>query len=442
MLSNIPQAARDTDPDLSLATDIIGNCVHCGVCLSRCPTYAVRREENDSPRGRIFLIKDMYEKGGAPDDRTVKHLDRCLTCLACEAICPSGVEYSKLIAHGREYVEEHYKRPLFQRVTRSMLVQLLPRTGLFRLALSAGRLARPARGLFSGTMRAMLDMVPTRPLPAPSKVDRPQTFPAQGTTAGTRPKRVALLNGCVQTVLDTAINEATIRLLQRHGVEVVVPRGAGCCGAPAEHMGDQDKAMPLVKANITAWLREADGPDGLDAVIINTSGCGTSVKAYGHTLRLDPQWADKAARVSAMARDITEFMVEIGLKPPVSPAGLRVVYHSACSMQHGQRIVNQPKDLLKQAGFTVLDVPEGYLCCGSAGTYNLLQPEIAGQLKDRKVRNIRSVNAQVAASGNIGCMTQLAGAVGIPFVHTVELLDWATGGPEPAALKSLGLKAE
>ncbi|MFT9442107.1 MAG: glycolate oxidase subunit GlcF [Acetobacter papayae] len=439
MLSHIPEAAQDADANIKLAKEIIGNCVHCGVCLSRCPTYAVRHEENDSPRGRIFLIKGMYEKGGVPDARTVEHLDRCLTCLACEAICPSGVEYSKLIAHGREYVEQHYRRPLFQRVVRESLIRLLPNAGLFRKAIALGRLARPARGLFSGTLRAMMDMVPASPLPAPSPVDRPQTFTV--TPGTTRRKRVALLNGCVQTALDTAINEATIRLLQRHGVEVVVAQGSGCCGAPAEHMGAEDKALPLVKANIDAWLREADGPEGLDAVIINTSGCGTSVKAYGHAMRLDPQWAEKAARVSAMARDISEFMTEIGLMPPARSTGQRIVYHSACSMQHGQRIINQPKDLLRSAGFTVLDVPEGYLCCGSAGTYNLLQPEIAQQLKERKVRNIRSVNAQVAASGNIGCMTQLAGDVGIPFVHTVELLDWATGGPEPAALAKAQIAA-
>lgn len=444
MLSHIPQAALDADPNVQLAKDIIGNCVHCGVCLSRCPTYAVKHEENDSPRGRIFLMKDMYEKGGAPDAKTVEHLDRCLTCLACEAICPSGVEYSKLIAHGREYVEEHYKRPLFQRAVRELLVRLIPNARLFRLAIFGGRMGRPFRGLFSGTMRAMLDMVPTTPLPAPSPVDRPQTFlPAPHGGKAVKPrKRVALLNGCVQTVLDTAINEATIRLLQRHGVEVVVAAGSGCCGAPAEHMGDEAQALPLVKANIDAWLREADGPDGLDAIVINTSGCGTSIKAYGHALRLDPAWADKAARVSAMAKDISEFMVEIGLQKPTTPTGLRVVYHSACSMQHGQRIVNQPKDLLREAGFTVLDVPEGYLCCGSAGTYNLLQPEIANELKERKLRNIRSVHAQIAASGNIGCMTQLAGEAGLPFVHTVELLDWATGGPEPAALKGQKLAAE
>ncbi|MBN3830315.1 glycolate oxidase subunit GlcF [Burkholderia sp. Ac-20344] len=419
------------DPDIALSNDIIRNCVHCGTCLSHCPTYQVRHDENDSPRGRIVLIRNMYETGGAPDAKTVAHLDRCLTCLACEAICPSDVQYSKLIAHGREYVESRYRRPLVQRVIRHALSLLIPSRRLFRAALAAGKVFRPLRSAFGGTLRAMLEMTPAGPLPPASAVDRAQVFPARGV----RRARVSLLNGCVQTVLDPAINEATIRLLQRHGVEVVVAAGAGCCGAPAEHMGLEDRALPLVKANIDAWLREADGPGGLDAIIVNTSGCGTSLKAYGHALRLDPDWRDKAARVSALAKDISEFMAALGLQAPVVPTALRVVYHAACSMQHGQRIVRPPLDLLRAAGFEVVEPPDSFMCCGSAGVYNLLQPAIAGELKQRKVAAIRSTHAEVAASGNIGCMTQLADAIAIPFVHTVQLLDWATGGPLPEALR-------
>jgi glycolate oxidase iron-sulfur subunit len=282
----------------------------------------------------------------------------------------------------------------------------------------------------------MLDMTPKKGRLRASPVDRPQVFPAQGI----RRARVSILNGCVQTILDPKINEATIRLLRRHGVEVVVARGAGCCGAPSEHMGLEEHALPLVKANIDAWLTEAESPGGLDAIIVNTSGCGTSLKAYGHALRLDPAWKDKAARVSALAKDITEFMTGLGLQPPQKHRGMRVVYHSACSMQHGQRIVHEPLDLLRAAGFEVLEVPDGFMCCGSAGVYNLLQPKIAGELKKRKVANIRSVQADVAASGNIGCMTQLSDAIGIPFVHTVELLDWATGGPQPEVLRTVKLQ--
>jgi glycolate oxidase iron-sulfur subunit len=286
--------------------------------------------------------------------------------------------------------------------------------------------------MFSGPLRAMLNMTPRERLPRPSGVDRPQIFAAHGTRRG----RVCILNGCVQTVLDPGINEATIRLLQRLGVDVVVARGAGCCGAPMEHMGLERDALPFVKSNIDAWLTEADRPGGgVDAIIVNTSGCGTSLKAYGHALRLDASWKDKAARVSALAKDITEFLTEHDLLARREPQTLRVAYHAACSLQHGQRIVHQPLELLRRVGFSVLEVPDGFMCCGSAGIYNLLQPDIATELQKRKVASIRSLAADIVATGNIGCMTQLSGAVGVPVVHTVELLDWATGGPEPAALR-------
>ncbi|HEY0342814.1 MAG TPA: glycolate oxidase subunit GlcF, partial [Steroidobacteraceae bacterium] len=383
MRTNIPGSALE-NPDISLANDIIRNCVHCGFCLSHCPTYQVRRDENDSPRGRIILIRDMYEKGGVPDEKTVEHLDRCLTCLACEAMCPSGVTYSKLIGHAREHVEANFRRSLFQRVIRRSLTVLIPSPTLFRMGLLAGKLARPLKGLFSGPLRAMLDMTPKGGLPKPSPVDRAQVFPA----SGPRRARVGILIGCVQTVLAPQINAATIRLLQRHGVEVVVSAGAGCCGAPAEHMGREDLALPMVKAKIHDWLTTANEPGGLDAIIVNTSGCGTSLKAYGHALRLDPVWREKAARVSALSKDITEFMTQIGLRRPENHCNLRVVYHSACSMQHGQKITREPKALLAQAGFVVKDVPEGHLCCGSAGTYNILQPAIAKRLAASKAANI------------------------------------------------------
>ena len=430
MKTSIPEAAL-ADPDIALSNDIIRDCVHCGICLSHCPTYQVRHDENDSPRGRILLMRHMYEQGG-PDAKTVEHLDRCLTCLACEAICPSGVRYSKLVGHGRQYIEETYRRPLLQRAIRHALTILIQHPRLFRLGLSVGKLSQPFKRAFSGSLRAMLEMTPRAKLSRASDVDRPQVFPARGA----RRARVSILNGCVQTVLDPRVNEATIRLLQRHGVEVVVARGAGCCGAPAEHMGLERRALPFVKANIDAWLIEADEPGcGLDAIIVNTSGCGTSLKAYGHALRLDDHFKDKAARVSSLTKDITEFLTEHDLLPQQGPRNLRVAYQSACSMQHGQRIVHQPLELLRRVGFSVLEVPDGFMCCGSAGVYNLLQPEIARELKMRKAASIRSVGADIVATGNIGCMTQLATAVGVPMVHTVELLDWATGGPKPEALR-------
>ena len=432
MKTSIPQAAL-ADPTIALSNDIIRDCVHCGICLSHCPTYQVRHDENDSPRGRIMLMRHMYEQGGCPDAKTVEHLDRCLTCLACEAICPSGVKYSKLIGHGRQHVEQNCRRPVLQRLIRRALTILIQNPRLFRLGLLAGTLAQPFKRAFSGPLRAMLDMTPRVHLPRTSAVDHPQVFPARGT----RRARVSILNGCVQTVLDPGINEATVRLLQRHGVEVVVARGAGCCGAPAEHMGLERHALPFVRANIDAWLSEADKPGGgLDAIIVNTSGCGTSLKAYGHALRLEESWKDKAARISALTKDISEFLSDRDLLPRQEPRNLRVAYHSACSMQHGQRIVHQPLELLRRAGFSVLEVPDGFMCCGSAGVYNLLQPDIARELKRRKVASIRSVGADIVATGNIGCMTQLSNDLGVPVVHTVELLDWATGGPKPEALRT------
>lgn len=427
-------------PDIALSNDIIRTCVHCGVCLSHCPTYQVRHDENDSPRGRIVLMRNMLEQGGTPDAKTVEHLDRCLSCLACEAICPSGVKYSKLIAQGREHVEAHYPRPVVQRAMRHLLAKLIPNPRLFRVALIAGRAARPMRRFFAGTLGAMLEALPGHVAPRASGADEPQVFPAQGL----RRARVCLLTGCVQKVLAPGINEATIRLLQRHGVEVVIARGAGCCGALGDHMGMSDQALPLMKANIEAWLREADAGE-IDAIIINASGCGTAVKAYGHALRHDPACAARAARVGELTKDVTEFMAGIGLDVGLvhheRVDAMRVVYHAPCSMQHGQRIVHPPLDLLRAAGYEVVEPPDSFMCCGSAGVYNLLQPTLAGELKRRKAQAIRSVEADVAATGNIGCMTQLADAVGVPFVHTVELLDWATGGPEPQALRDARQRA-
>ncbi|MGH6901062.1 MAG: heterodisulfide reductase-related iron-sulfur binding cluster, partial [Geminicoccaceae bacterium] len=316
---------------------------------------------------------------------------------------------------------------------------VLPRPLLFRLALLGGGLGRPLRRLLPERLAVMLALAPRR-LPAPSAVDRPQVFAAEGT----RRARVALLSGCAQQVLAPEINEATIRLLTRHGVEVVVARGAGCCGALVHHMGREAQALASARANIDAWERESERA-GLDAVVINASGCGTTVKDYGFMLREDPAYAEKAARIAALAKDVTELLADLDLKTDGAGRDLEadgagrdlvVAYHSACSMQHGQKITDLPKDLLKAAGFTVKDVPEGHICCGSAGTYNLLQPELAMQLRARKLANIARVRPDVVATGNIGCIVQLADG-GAPVVHTVELLDWATGGARPPAVAGL-----
>ena len=308
---------------------------------------------------------------------------------------------------------------------------MLPRPALFRLSLLGARLARPFQALLPGRLKSLVAMAPDR-LPTPSGNDRPQVFPA----LGPRRKRVALLAGCAQTVLAPQINEATIRLLTRHGCEVVVAPGAGCCGALTHHLGREDAALVSARGNIAAWTAEFDR-GGLDAIVINTSGCGTVVKDYGFMFRNDPAWADKAAKVSSLTQDISELMSELGLQQPNSMPPLKLAYHAACSLQHGQRITEAPKQLLRQAGFEVVEVPEAHLCCGSAGTYNLLQPALADRLRRRKVANIEGLKPDAVAAGNIGCLVQIGGGSSLPVLHTVELLDWATGGPRPAALAGM-----
>ena len=416
------------DPDTKEAEKVLRSCVHCGFCTATCPTYALLGDELDSPRGRIYLIKDMLENGRPATEKEVKHIDRCLSCLSCMTTCPSGVNYMHLVDHARHHIEKTYVRPWPERTLRRLLGYVLPKPGLFRLALLGASIGRPLARFMPGPLRPMLALAPAR-VPARSPVDRPQVFPAQGE----RVRRVALLNGCAQQVLAPQINEATIRLLTRHGCEVVVAAGAGCCGALTHHLGQGGHAA--ARANILAWSREIDA-GGLDAVVINASGCGTTVKDYGFMFRDDPELAAPAKAISALARDVTELMTEIGLRAPAVPTGQRVAYHSACSLQHGQRVQAEPKRLLTAAGFAVADVPEGHLCCGSAGTYNLLQPEIARQLRDRKVANIERTRPDLVAAGNIGCITQIATGMGLPVVHTVELLDWATGGPRPPAMPS------
>jgi glycolate dehydrogenase iron-sulfur subunit len=420
--------AQLADPDLAEANGILRKCVHCGFCTATCPTYALLGDELDSPRGRIYLIKGMLESGAPASPQVVKHVDRCLTCLSCMTTCPSGVHYQHLVDQARVHIEKTYRRGFLDRTVRAVLAGLLPYPRRFRLAMVAGALARPFGGLLPGRLGAMLALMPGS-LPPPSPMVRTRVHPAEGARKG----RVALLTGCAQSVLAPHINEATIRLLTRHGVEVVLATEGGCCGALVHHMGREAQAHRQAAASIAAWVAELDG-EGLDAVIINTSGCGTTVKDYGFMFRNDPALAANAARVSAITRDITEYLVAIGLKPATRKTGQAVAYHSACSLQHGQRVTAAPKALLQQAGFSVAEPREGHLCCGSAGTYNMLQPEIAARLRDRKVVNLERTKADMVAAGNLGCMTQIASGTGLPVVHTVELLDWATGGPMPAAL--------
>ena len=417
-------------PAFAASEKIIRKCVHCGFCTATCPTFVLLGEENDSPRGRIYLMKDMLETNRPADAETVKHIDRCLSCLACMTTCPSGVNYMHLVDHARAHVQKTYKRPLLDRLTRRLLGFVLPHPNRFRLALQGARLAKPCAALFPKRFEAMFAMAPAN-LPPRGTSDRPAVHPPEGP----RRMRVGLLTGCAQRVLDPRINEATIRVLTRHGVEVVVLKGVGCCGALQHHMGQEDASHAMAAANVRAFMDEKRA-HGLDHVVINTSGCGTTIKDYHWMLREDAGVADDAKTVSGMARDISEILAELAIAPRVDTPKLRVAYHSACSLQHGQRITKTPMNVLQQAGFEVVGVPEGHICCGSAGTYNLLQPDIANQLKARKVANIAKTEPDVIAAGNIGCMVQIGSGTDIPVVHTVELVDWATGGPRPTALRA------
>ena len=408
--------------------------MHCGFCTATCPTYVTLGNELDSPRGKIYLIKDMLENDRAADRDIVTHIDRCLSCLACMTTCPSGVHYMHLVDHARAHIEETYRRPVLDRLTRSLLAAILPYPKRFRAALALAKVGRPFARLLKQIpalkpTAAMLDLAPVS-VPPPSRYALPAVHPP----SASKRARVAILTGCAQPVLAPGINEAAIRLLNRLGVEVVAAEGEACCGALTHHMGKEEAALRSARRNVDAWTHVIDN-GGLDAIIITASGCGTTIKDYGFMLRLDPAYAEKAARISALAKDITEYLMTLDLPDPALPTGLSVAYHSACSMQHGQKITRQPKELLFRAGCTVREPREGHLCCGSAGTYNILQPEIAGRLRDRKVKNIEATGAEVIATGNIGCITQIASATKTPVLHTVELLDWAWGGPKPQKLR-------
>jgi glycolate oxidase iron-sulfur subunit len=428
-------AAQLEDPNTREAERILRRCVHCGLCTAVCSTYVLDGDERDSPRGRIYLMKDMFE-GSKPASGTVQHhVDRCLSCLSCMTTCPSGVDYMHLVDLARTHIEETGSRPLKERLLRRLLAYVVPYPDRFRTAIKLSVLGRPFIPLMKRIglpeLAAMVELAP-RSLPKSAKYEGP------GTAATTSDKRgrVIMLAGCAQQVLRPSINDATIRLLARAGVDVVVSAGAGCCGALTHHMGKEQEALVAVKRNVDAWSKEMDKGQ-VDAIIINASGCGTTVKDYGHMLRTDPEYAARAKRISAMTKDISEFAAGFDLGPPKRWSSLKIAYHSACSLQHGQRITDEPKMLLKKAGFTVVDIPEGHICCGSAGTYNILQPEMATRLKERKIANIRLAKADVVSAGNIGCITQLAPGLDTPIAHTAELLDWAYGGPVPPGLQGM-----
>ncbi|MEJ8573574.1 glycolate oxidase subunit GlcF [Microbaculum marinum] len=423
-----------TDPIVAGAEPILKTCVHYGFCTATCPTYVLTRDENDGPRGRIDLIRDMLEKGGSPDPKTVHYLDRCLSCLGCMTTCAVSIDYVHLIDLARSYIERNYRRPLAERLARTLIASTIPYPGRMRTSLALARIVKPLRGAMPPTLRSMLDMAPGEELAAPDP-HIARTYPAEGDTR----KRVALLAGCAQQVLDRAINDATIRLLTRMGCEVVVLADAGCCGALTLHMGKTDHGKRQAERNLKALARENE-TNGIDAFIINASGCGTVVKDYGHLFAGDADLTDAATWLSGITRDVSEFVAEIGLPEPAERRGYRVAYHDACSLRHGQKVTRPPRQLLKQAGYVVADVPEGHICCGSAGVYNILQPEIAGELGRRKADHAASTDPDILCMGNIGCLTQLRRYTAIPTVHTVELLDWATGGPMPPRLVGHALR--
>jgi len=424
------------DKDNKSSEKILRKCVHCGFCNATCPTYNLLGDELDGPRGRIYLIKDMLENKKPANEKIVKHIDRCLSCYSCMTTCPSGVNYMHLIDHGRSHIEKTYTRPLNDRIIRGFLSKVLPNPFFFRLIGILTILIKPLKYFFPKKIREMISLMPIK---FPKK-----NLPNKRIYLAEKRKkpiaRVALLAGCVQKVISPQINEATIRLLNRHGIEVVVPKGIDCCGSLNHHLGKNEFANQTFKKNILIWYDEYLN-NGLDAIISNTSGCGTTLKDYGFIFRNDDELKKKAKKISELTKDISEYLDEnVKLNfvhTKENNKSYKIAYHSACSMQHGQKVHDIPKNLIKKTGNKVFDIPEGHICCGSAGTYNLLQSDIAKKLLKNKIKNIKKINPEFISTGNIGCITQIANGTKIPILHTVEIIDWYTGGPKPKILKSL-----
>jgi len=411
-------------------------CVHCGFCNSTCPTYNLLGNELDGPRGRIYLIKDMLENNKPANEKIVKHIDRCLSCYGCMTTCPSGVNYMHLIDHGRSHIEKTFKRNFKDRLIRNFLSLTLSKAINFKIVLILTRLIRPFHFILPKKIRNIINLMPSKiPKKTLSKMTIYPPYKRKKPVA-----RVALLTGCVQKVISPQINEATIRLLNRHGIEVIVSKGIDCCGSLNYHLGKSDLAKKNFKKNISIWYEEYL-KNGLDAVISNTSGCGTTLKDYGFIFKSDKDFKKKAKKISELTKDISEYLdenVKLNfLQDMKNIKGYKIAYHSACSMQHAQKVHSIPINLIKKTGNEVFDIPDGHLCCGSAGTYNLLQNDIAKKLLEDKISNIEKVKPQFITTGNIGCITQIAQGTKIPILHTVEIIDWYTGGPKPDILKKL-----
>ncbi len=424
------------DKDNKSSEKILRKCVHCGFCNATCPTYQLLGDELDGPRGRIYLIKDMLENNKPANGRIVKHIDRCLSCYSCMTTCPSGVNYMHLIDHGRSHIERTYKRPFKDRITRNFLSKVLANSTYFRILAMFTQLVRPFRFIFPKKISGIIELMPKK-FPKKTLSKMKIYFPENKKKSVAR---VALLTGCVQKVISPQINEATIRILNRHNIEVVVPKQVECCGSLSHHLGKEQSAHMIFKKNISIWHDEYM-KNGLDAIISNTSGCGTTLKDYGFIFRADKDFKKKAKKISELTKDITEYLnenVKLNfLKKQTNERTYKIAYHSACSMQHGQKVHKGPINLIKKTGNEVLDIPDGHLCCGSAGTYNLLQSDIASSLLKNKILNIKKIKPEIISTGNIGCITQIAHGTTIPILHTIEIIDWYTGGPKPKVLKSL-----
>ena len=424
------------DPNNKSSEKIFRKCVHCGFCNATCPTYQILGDELDGPRGRIYLIKDMLENNKPANDKIVKHIDRCLSCYSCMTTCPSGVNYMHLIDHGRQHIEKTYTRPFVDRLLRNFLSTILSKSINFKIISILAKFVRPFSFFFPKKIKEMIMLMPKN-FPE-STLPKMEIYPA---LSRKKPiARVALLTGCVQKVISPQINESTIRLLNRHGIEVIVPKKIECCGSLNHHLGKGELAIETFKKNISIWYEEYL-KNGLDAIISNTSGCGTTLKDYGFIFKSDNNFKKKAKKISELTKDITEYLdtkVKLNfINKTVDEKKYKIAYHSACSMQHGQKIHKEPINLIKKTGNEVLEISDGHICCGSAGTYNLLQSDIAKKLLKNKIENIEKIKPQFISTGNIGCITQIANATKIPILHTIEIIDWYTGGPKPKVLEKL-----
>lgn len=428
-------AAQLRNPRLVDAEANVRACVSCGLCTATCPTYLLDSDERDGPRGRIMLMRDMLEAGTAPSAETRRHLESCLSCFSCMTTCPAGVNYKHLIDRARAHMHGFRSSRPFDRLMRQILATVLAYPDRLRWAFRLTPILRRVRAALAfvglGPVARLAEMA--------GAFDRTSAkFAGPGTAAVTTRKRsrVLLLAGCAQQVVRPDLNDATIRLLARRGVEVEVVARTGCCGGVAQRLGREADAIALAKANVDGWWK-AISREPVDAIITNASVCGTVVQDYAHLLKGVEGYEDRAAEIAGLAKDLSTFLETFDLGPPVRWSSLRVAYLSACTLQHGQRAGGVPKELLGDAGYTVVDIPEGHICCGGAGLAPVLQPEIATRLGARKVDHIRGVRADLVAVGDLACMMHLTEKMEFPIAHTVELLDWAYGGPVPRDLASL-----